>query len=252
MKKYKYLIIGIGFLFYGILGVSFSAEGSHFEVEKPTNSWVDFRSEVGGFTIFGIEAEVGDEVGIYDPDGVCCGAFVVSVAGQYGIVHVYGDDPETEEDEGAEPGDILTFKVWDASEGKEYIATTEVITGEDPPRWTNDRDSWVVNLRVVPTQHIPLLKGWNLFSFSVNKCYYDTEQPPEAPLLPNVEYEKVNDIGEVLSSIEGKYEVVMSFDKDGAHSYYPELAGQGFNDLHYLACGYGYWIRMEEEGDLHW
>ncbi len=47
----------------------------------------------------------------YDPDGVLCGRFVVHTPGQYGYLHVYGDDPTTPEDEGATDGDTLRFRI---------------------------------------------------------------------------------------------------------------------------------------------
>jgi len=42
-----------------------------------------------------------------DPDGVVCGATVVTHEGQYGLLACYGDDPTTPEDEGAQPGDTI-------------------------------------------------------------------------------------------------------------------------------------------------
>jgi len=51
----------------------------------------------------------GDVLTVLDADGVVCGLFTVKVSGQYGFVHVYGDDPATAEDEGARMGDQLTF-----------------------------------------------------------------------------------------------------------------------------------------------
>ena len=54
---------------------------------------------------------VGACVLAFDPDGVNCGAFQVTTAGYYGLMHVYGDDPTTPEDEGAESGDTITFTI---------------------------------------------------------------------------------------------------------------------------------------------
>ncbi len=54
---------------------------------------------------------VGDQVSVEDPDGVECGRFIVTSAGRWGLLHVYGDLPGTPEDEGAVEGDTLTFKV---------------------------------------------------------------------------------------------------------------------------------------------
>ena len=53
----------------------------------------------------------GDSVTVTDPDGVVCGRFEINKAGQYGFLHVYGDDYATPEDEGARLGDILAFSL---------------------------------------------------------------------------------------------------------------------------------------------
>jgi len=46
-----------------------------------------------------------------DPDGVVCGATVITTEGQYGLLACYGDDPTTPEDEGAQPGDTIQLVV---------------------------------------------------------------------------------------------------------------------------------------------
>ena len=46
-----------------------------------------------------------------DPQGVPCGEFVVVQAGKYGLMPVYADDTSTPLDEGALPGDTITFWV---------------------------------------------------------------------------------------------------------------------------------------------
>jgi hypothetical protein len=120
---------------------AYAGEPVHFLGVQPTSTWVDFYGTT--FTIQGAPAEIGDEVGVFDPDGVLCGAFAVEVAGMYGFVHVYGDDPTTGEDEGAGAGDALTFVAWDASEDVEIEC---IPLGPDDAVWTADGDRWNVNL----------------------------------------------------------------------------------------------------------
>ena len=75
----------------------------------PTPVWVDFYGDAS-FASAGVQ--VGDVIAAYDPDGVQCGEFVVQAEGTYGFLHVYGDDDTTPGvDEGAEPGDGLTFSI---------------------------------------------------------------------------------------------------------------------------------------------
>ena len=53
----------------------------------------------------------GTVVEAYDSQGVLCGKFVVAQAGKYGLMPVYADDTSTPLDEGALPGDTITFWV---------------------------------------------------------------------------------------------------------------------------------------------
>lgn len=78
-----------------------------------------FSMDLYGY-IDGIEP--GDLITVMDPDGIVCGIFEVKKDGQYGFVHVYGDDPTTDMDEGAQHGDILTFQLnGNPLEGPEVI-----------------------------------------------------------------------------------------------------------------------------------
>jgi len=52
-----------------------------------------------------------------DPDGVTCGAAIVTTPGQYGLLACYGDDLTTSEDEGARPGDVIQLQVDDQKLG---------------------------------------------------------------------------------------------------------------------------------------
>jgi len=120
----------------------------HFVGNTVSNVWVDFYGTI--FTVQGAPAEVGDEIAVFDPDGVLCGTCVVRIAGSYGFLHVYGDDPTTPDvDEGADVGDALTFVAWDTSDGREIPCAGTVITGPEPPQWTSDGDVWSVNLSTV-------------------------------------------------------------------------------------------------------
>ena len=94
-------------VFLAALGYAGEAVG---EKVRPTPYSMDFYGYIPG-------ADVGDTIRIYDPDGVLCGEYAVGTRGQYGFVHVYGDDPVTAEDEGAEPGDVLTFTLNDGPLG---------------------------------------------------------------------------------------------------------------------------------------
>jgi hypothetical protein len=67
-----------------------------------TNNWQDFYGNING-------AKISDKITAVDTNGVICGQFTINKAGQYGFMHVYSDDANTNEDEGAKVGDIITF-----------------------------------------------------------------------------------------------------------------------------------------------
>lgn len=74
----------------------------------PTNEWI---------SLYGIDIKVDNEllpvgtvVKAIDEDDVVCGEFVVTVAGTFGLMPIYQNDPATNHmDEGGEPGDRITI-----------------------------------------------------------------------------------------------------------------------------------------------
>lgn len=89
-----------------LLGLGISLGG---EV-KPSNLWINLYSE--NTTADGQPAAAGAVVAVFDPDGVQCGEYSIVQAGLYGVMPCYGDDPDTSDvDEGAEPGDVLSFTI---------------------------------------------------------------------------------------------------------------------------------------------
>ena len=83
---------------------------------KPTPFFCDFWDTESEFN--GRPLRPGDVITAYDSNGVLCGAAVVRHEGAY-LLHVYGDDPKTPEDEGAEEGEEITFYI----NGEKAIAT---------------------------------------------------------------------------------------------------------------------------------
>lgn len=167
---------------------------------------------------------VGSCILAFDPDGVNCGAFVVMNPGEYGIMHIYGDDPSTPTtDEGAETGDAITFTV------NGCPASTE------PAFIWADKALSQVELHATCVQEISisLCESWNLISFNIQ---------PMSGTLP------IAEVQDVLWSIDGYYQAVLGYDQ-GAKSYYPELPPE-FNDLKELDYEHGYWIRMASASNL--
>ncbi len=115
---------------------------------RPTNQWINlYGAQV---LVSGEPAPVGTVVRVFDPQGVQCGAFVVGVASRYGVMPCYRDDALTPDtDEGAEPGDILSFTV----DGEMVAALPHSLNGVSVPSgtsvsWTQNLDRWEVDLAV--------------------------------------------------------------------------------------------------------
>ncbi len=183
---------------------------------EPTNEWVNFYCDFNEF--YNVPLPAGSVVDAYDPDGVHCGTFFVTTPGSYGFMPVYRDDPYTETDEGAMPGDSITFFV----NGYTAIASGNVV-------WTENGDSHEVCLSVFPsaTKCITLHQGWNLISWNV-----DTPDDYITTLLHPV-----------MECVE----VVLGFEQ-GGFTYDPNLPE--FSTLWDMDHFHGYWVKMNCEMEL--
>ena len=91
---------------------------------------------------------------------------------------------------------------------------------------------------------IPLHAGWNLISFPANRCYYlASAGQPTVSMIDGIEYVAVDGIGDILTSIDGRYSYVQGFDSTGAKTY--NLTP--FSNMQYMAAGYGYWIKVNDD-----
>ncbi len=164
-------------------------------------------------TYFGAPLPSGSVVDAYDPDGILCGSWYVTSPGRYGLMPVYRDDFTTPEiDEGAEPGDTLTFLV----NGMPTMTSAQ-------PIWTENGDRREVCLTVSEMQEkqIVLSEGWNLVSWNL-----DTPD---------------DNIESVLAPIMDCIEIVLGFDSGGL-IYNPDLPQ--FSTLLSVDHLHGYWIKM--------
>jgi hypothetical protein len=131
---------------------------------------------------------------------------------------VYRDDPYSIQDEGAEPGDTISFFV------NGYPAMA------DGPRvWTEKGDSWQVCLDVASVEEriIVLKEGWNLISWNV-----DTP---------------IDHLENLLAPVAGCVEVVLGFE-GGGFTYDPAL--RDFSTLWNMDHFHGYWIKMTCQDSL--
>ena len=170
---------------------------------------------------------------------VGCGLYGENYSGTYGL-HIYGDDESTPEKDGMTGNDTLILKIYDASEA--VIYTASVISGD--PSWAS-KATKEVDWKIRIKQSIPLVAGWNLISFSVNNCYY-IGQKPTVTMLDGIEYIQVNSIDDILASLNDQFLYVRTFDETGGKDYNKTP----FTDLTYMAAGYGYWIKIDENADF--
>jgi len=105
------------------------------------------------------QAVVGDEIAVFDPDGVLCGRTQMTVAGGFGPLTVYGDDPATTEvDEGAMEGDTLTFRLWDSQRQKELPMRTLQFNGDRQTLTWSDGGGATTNLQGLAQSHIAVFR----------------------------------------------------------------------------------------------
>lgn len=98
----------------------------------PTPFFTNFFDSTSTFN--GSLLPVGSVVDAYDPDGIHCGTFTVQTPGHFGFMPVYGDDDQTPGiDEGANDGDVISFKI----NGRDAA----VVSGTDT--WTNQTNKQV-------------------------------------------------------------------------------------------------------------
>lgn len=116
----------------------------------PTNEWVNFFSN--NSTYLGSPVPVNAVIAAFDPQGVQCAEFTVATAGQFGVMPCYRDDSTTAQDEGAEPGDRMSFTI----NGKPATAVPIRLNNVAVPpstniTWTQPGDLWEVKLQVAAT-----------------------------------------------------------------------------------------------------
>ena len=84
----------------------------------------------GTLKIDGADAQVNDEVAVFDSTGTLIGSFVVDTVGQYGDIPINGDVSATPAvDEGAQAGETLAIKVWRAGTSREYGGSEITLAG---------------------------------------------------------------------------------------------------------------------------
>ena len=107
-----------------------SLEPAHFQFMPFT---IDFYPIlIDELIINGEYPAIGDEVGVFAPNDLCVGAEVYE--GEFPVkIAAWKDDPCTEEVDGYNPGETLSFKFYDASAGIEVPLEMTAIAQSMPP-----------------------------------------------------------------------------------------------------------------------
>jgi hypothetical protein len=245
----------------------------------------------GSATINGTTVEDGDIIGAF-AEGVeghheCIGAVTIGnaavlldeavstaltrkadfeAAGDY-VVTTYGNDSTTPgKKDGASSGDIIFFKIWDSDVDEIYDVSAEGDTS-----WQN---GGIKNAPLVyyPNFDLRMAEGWNLISFSVDKCYYDPNVsfppffgpgPPDSAILPaGTELVDVTTLGyanlvewftSVLTADCGdwgpdnpSWRRVISGLPGGTALVMDTEVPPFVNNLKFVGPGYSYWVKIKE------
>src|SRR3989339_2008145 len=97
----------------------------------------------------------GDEIGVFTPAGLCVGA--VAWNGVNTALAVWGDNDQTVPIDGCVAGELLSYKVWDASAAKEAPATVAYASGG--PDYSVDGMAVLASLSATTPPSTPILNS---------------------------------------------------------------------------------------------
>ncbi len=169
-----------------------------------------FTDAYGDVAILSQNAPAGTVIEARNPRGETVGCFVVSAAGQYGFMRIYGEDATAVPTiPGMRAGELVAFRV----NGAPAVATPLLY-------WQADYGTHKVDLNAgsIEGQLVLMNPGWNLISFQL------------APPVPTVR--------QVLDSVDGRYDRVL-----GEIGAYAPSIPDVYNTLKELNPGLGYYVR---------
>jgi hypothetical protein len=114
------LIVAYVFLLFS----SASAQQAHFkDCAKVTGNNATVAIPLGSVKTGSFALETGDEIAVYRPDSSFCAGATIYDETQANLVTVWGNDSQTNPTiDGMQVGEIMQWRIWDASEDAEYLA----------------------------------------------------------------------------------------------------------------------------------
>ena len=177
-------------------------------------------------TLDGVALQSGDAVGaFYLRENIpVCGGYCIWTTGQSGVITVYGDDELTTVKDGFTEGELIHYRIWDATSGAEWDAQVTYQMGG--PNYTTNGIMALASIAGFSylTQDIVLPTGWSMISSYLS---------PQEPLLSTM-----------MAGISGQ----MTLMKNGAGQvYWPAF---GINNIGSWNSRHGYQIHMQSAQTL--
>lgn len=117
------------FLILLLIPVALIGQTTHFTFKAITGVSANIAiTTAANPNVSGVPLEVGDEIGVFNTSGRCCGAVVWQKINT--AITVWGDDSMTPEVDGFREGEKISFKIWVKKTNKEYVATVRYNTAE--------------------------------------------------------------------------------------------------------------------------
>ncbi len=133
-----------------------------------------FTKSVNTLTVDGRQMATGDEIGVFDSIGLCCGAWAYNTASL--SITVYGQQPDTSQIDGFSNNELMHFKMWDGVLNKELPAkATFVLVDPTIPAnlladslYEQDHLSELASLTSGPNAVLPRAGNANAYLFFTN------------------------------------------------------------------------------------
>ncbi|NQU05741.1 MAG: T9SS type A sorting domain-containing protein, partial [Calditrichaeota bacterium] len=198
------------------------------------------RITVTEFLFEGDPAPTDWEIGVFTPSDVLSGGEVWVDYREGWYFYAYGDDPQSDEQDGFRDGERFFFRVWDNQADVEYEAFFAVNSGSG--EWEeNGETSIAISALSSVEREISFSEGWNMISLNIyppREMFNEDEyRGPDIVLMT-----------ERLRIDEYDHHIVIMKDERG-HFYDPLWE---FNDIDFWNLEEGYIIHIDEDVTVAW